>query len=116
MILRLMAAADLASLVRTARLHRNILAALVLMVLTGCALNRTSVSATALRQRFAVDPLNHFVYRGSDHSYYYVDHAHFKTTHHYKVRREEIDIPADLASGSVLLLRHLQRPGNRGRS
>lgn len=58
----------------------------------GCESPRTQISAAALAAQARQDPMDHLVYRGGDAQFYFIDRAQ-KTTHRYKVLRDELSIP-----------------------
>ena len=75
----------------------------VLLALTtaGCASKAREVSGDELLTNMKMDPLDCIVYRGSDSTYSYFDRVHFKTKTSLKVRREEVELPADAKVGKI---------------
>lgn len=67
----------------------------VIVAVTGCTPAAQEVSGPEVLANLTSDPLDCMVYRGSDSTYYYFDRAQFKTTTRFKVRKEEIVLPAN---------------------
>ena len=71
------------------------------LITGGCASSVREVSGAELVANLKSDPLDCIVYRGSDSTYSYFDHVHFKTKSGLKVRREEVELPANAKVGEI---------------
>jgi len=82
-------------------------ARLTIVVLTalasasGCTPGAREVSGREVLAKLTSDPLDCMVYRGSDSTYHYFDRVQFKTATRFKVRREEILMPANTKVGAI---------------
>jgi len=74
----------------------------LLPILAGCTPSDVKeVGGAEILENLTSDPLDCMVYRGSDATFYYFDRDRFKSVKRFKVRREEVVLPANIKTGDV---------------
>jgi hypothetical protein len=92
---------------------RTIVALGLLVAVTGCTPSAREVGGAEVLANLTSNPLDCMVYRGSDSTYYYFDRAQFKTKKRFKVRREEVVLPANAKMGDIPTGMRLSAPATR---